>query len=174
MFKKFLITVLAFVFVFSCSNPFFPGKYDSGNGGGSIELSIPNLEAGVEIGSVPEGEEPQPYEVTITNNTDYPTGELTITLSGEDEDKFTIEPDVLESIPPGESGSFTITPNPDLEEGEYTAAVTITDEDGNEIEFEIKFIVGAKTFTVTYDGNGSDTVLPTLNLPFFKQANKVV
>ena len=157
------VLVIAAILIGACYNPFFPPakEKESGtqtDGGSSLDLNLPNIESGVDIGSVIEGEEPDPFVVTITNNGDEPTGDLTITLSGEDSDKFTIDPDTLDSIDPGDSDSFTIIPDDDLEEGTYTATVTIKDDDGEVlVEFEITFTVNAPTFTVTYNDNGSDS-----------------
>jgi len=133
---KLFVYFLLVVFVAACSNPFFPPLKPKG-----LTLSVPITETGVDIGSIIVGETPDPFEVTITNNGKNPTGDITITISGDDADKFTIVPDTLDSIDPGDSDSFKIIPDDGLPEGEYKATVTIDCEDGTKIEFDIIFVV---------------------------------
>jgi len=152
---KLFVYFLLVVFVAACSNPFFPPLKPKG-----ITLSIPDTGSGVDIGSIIVGETPDPFEVTITNNGKNPTGDITITLSGDDADKFTIVPDTLDSIDPGDSDSFKIIPDDGLPEGEYKATVTIECEDGTKIEFEIIFVVNPPPCTHTYRWKVTSTTYP--------------
>jgi len=71
-----------------------------------------------------------PLTVTVTNTGDQATGELTVTLDGENADAFAAYPATIASIAVGGSASFTVGPNHGLVEGTYTATVTVSGEPG--------------------------------------------
>jgi formylglycine-generating enzyme required for sulfatase activity len=139
--KLFVLTAAVLVFLVSCENPFFPdARVRNIVPDYEIGLSDFNLETGINIGTITAGEEVQPLEITIKNTGKNPTGDLTITTSGDD-NWFTLKPDTIPNIDPGESGSFIIEPNENLPPGEYSVIITITGGNGIEIEFEVRFVV---------------------------------
>jgi len=81
-----------------------------------------------------------PQEIYITNTGEVPTGDLTLSLSGNNADSFSLSVLELNSITPGGSELFTVTPITGLLSGYYSATVNIT---GNGITTSINvyFIV---------------------------------
>jgi len=81
-----------------------------------------------------------PFEVTVTNTGNQPTGGLTLSLTGDD-DAFFIDPTIANIAVDG-TGSFNVTPLNGLAVGEYTATVTIVNlANGISVNFEISFTV---------------------------------
>jgi len=72
-----------------------------------------------------------PLDVIITNVGYEPTGALTIALSGENADYFTLSTTAIPSIAVEYIDYFTVVPKADLPVGVYTATITVTGE--NEI-----------------------------------------
>jgi len=82
-----------------------------------------------------------PHSVTVTNTGNVETGDLTVALTGEDADGFTISTEVIPSIAVGETAAFTVRPNTGLAVGLYMAAVTVDGEDVEAQSFAIHFAV---------------------------------
>ena len=96
-----------------------------------------------------------PYEVTVLNK-GIPTGDLVVTISGENPDDFTLS---KTSIPPlGVLGTdtFTIVPKTGLAAGTYTAFVVVRAQAGNLLtrRFDVSFKVTSKPFC---GGEGTQT-----------------
>lgn len=82
-------------------------------------------------------------DVTVTNEGNAETGDLTVSLSGDNPDAFVVDPSAIESIAVGGEASFTVTPKTGLPAGTYTATVTVR---GTEIvaqSFDVTFKVKA-------------------------------
>lgn len=84
---------------------------------------------------------PTAKEVTITSTGTAATGKLIITLSGQNQNSFTLNKTEIESIAVGESATFTVTPNTDLAAGTYKAEVTVGDGNLNLGSFNVSFTV---------------------------------
>jgi hypothetical protein len=80
-----------------------------------------------------------PFEVTVTNTGNQPTGGLTLSLTGDD-DAFYVDL-TMASIAVDGTGTFNVTPKNGLAVGEYTATVTVSGANGISKEFEISFTV---------------------------------
>lgn len=80
-------------------------------------------------------------DVTVTNKGNAETGDLTVSLSGNNPDAFVVEPDTIESIAVGGEASFTVTPTTDLDAGTYTATVTVSGKDIVAQSFKVEFTV---------------------------------
>jgi len=78
--------------------------------------------------------------VTVVNMGSEATGELDITLTGDDADSFELSDTTLTSIVFGGTATFTVKPADSLEPGEYNATVTVSG--GNAI---------TASFTVDYE-----------------------
>jgi len=110
----------------------------------------------------PLGYDPQTsHIVTVTSIGALPTGDLTITLSGENPDAFTLSTTLLTNIHPGETATFTVIPNTGLPVGTHTAIVTVSSNEGLVPQsFELVFTVlplnggSPPSFTVTYTVTG--------------------
>ncbi|MCF2670866.1 S-layer homology domain-containing protein [Butyricicoccus pullicaecorum] len=95
-----------------------------------------------------------PKTVTVRNTGTGATGPLTVELSGENADAFTVSKSSIDSIAPSDSDSigadrFTVVPNTGLPAGTYTATVTV---DGD--------LVDAQSFTVRFTVNAPAVVVP--------------
>jgi len=78
-----------------------------------------------------EGHSPlTPFNVTVTNVGNQPTGLLTVELSGVDAGSFTLSLNSITNIAVGGNTSFTVVPNMGLAPGIYTARVTVSGENG--------------------------------------------
>ncbi|MDR0436940.1 MAG: M6 family metalloprotease domain-containing protein [Bacteroidales bacterium] len=92
--------------------------------------------------SVPYGYETYtPLSVTITNEGNQPTGELTIELSGEHANDFIISKTSISNIFMGADSSFTIVPKIGLGLGNYTATVTVAGDHDLSESFDVVFTV---------------------------------
>jgi len=101
-----------------------------------------------------EGYDPQtPHMVTVTSVGSMPTGDLTVTVTG---DAFTLSTDTLVSIVPGETASFTVVPNTGLPVGTHTATVTVFNTGSGILEsFTVSFtVLLPPSFDVTYEVTG--------------------
>jgi hypothetical protein len=97
-------------------------------------------------------DEVTPQTITITNFGTSPTGELSITLTGENPNSFTASPTTIPSIEIDGNGSFTIVPNVGLDFGTYTATVTVGNDNVSEsfsVVFEVAKLEGANVSTPT-------------------------
>ena len=84
---------------------------------------------------------------TVANLGSQPTGDLTLTISGENADAFELSTDALSSIAVGGTSSFTVTPKAGLTAGTYTATVTLNGEHGIFEVFDVSFTVDPDTDT---------------------------
>lgn len=82
-------------------------------------------------------------DVTVTNTGNAATGDLTVSLSGDNPDAFVVDPSAIESIAVGGEASFTVTPTTDLDAGTYTATVTVSGTDIVSQSFDVTFKVKA-------------------------------
>jgi len=94
-----------------------------------------------------------PLPVTVTNDGGLPTGELTVALSGAGAGDFALSANSIDSIPAGDTGTFTVGPRPGLPVGERAATVTVSGGEGAGIE--------SRSFTVTF------AVTPAADIPTF-------
>ena len=91
-----------------------------------------------------------PKEVTITNNGNAETGELTVTLSKYNGFIVVPENPTISSIPKGETATFSIKPQAGLSQGTYTATVTVSGRNIVAQSFGVSFTVNnAVTKTLT-------------------------
>lgn len=84
--------------------------------------------------------------VTVTNEGNAATGDLTVALSGEGKDNFELSKTNITSIPTDENAktaTFTVTPKTDLAAGTYTATVTVSGTDIVAQSFDVTFKVKA-------------------------------
>ncbi|MCL2712757.1 MAG: InlB B-repeat-containing protein, partial [Methanomassiliicoccaceae archaeon] len=82
-----------------------------------------------------------PYNITVNNSGNQPTGALIIALSGTDAERFTLSTGSIGSIAVGGNGSFTIVPNGELSVGEYHVTVTVSNDDILPVSFNARFEV---------------------------------
>lgn len=80
-------------------------------------------------------------DVTVTNEGNAETGDLIVSLSGDNPDAFVVDPSAIESIAVGGEASFTVTPKTGLAAGTYTATVTVSGTDIVAQDFEVTFTV---------------------------------
>lgn len=108
-------------------------------------------------------------DVTVTNTGNAATGDLTISLSGDNPDAFVVDPSAIESIAPNGNAdgngngnnSFTVTPKTGLTAGTYTATVKVSGTDIVTQSFDVEFTVKAAAPVVRPRPNtpsGSTTV----------------
>ncbi len=129
----------------------------------SISLNAPNIYA---FPSAYDGyQEQTPYSVTINNNGNVATGELSVKLSGTNSNSFTIKNISIPSIAAGGNGSFTITPKTGLSIGTYIATVTVFRNNGLSATFHVVFNVNPapekKTLTapIIYLDNSNQKII---------------
>ena len=94
------------------------------------------------------------HSVTVTNRGLQPTGDLRVTLWGEDASSFAVNTTTIASIPTGETGSFTIRPNAGLAVRAHTATVTVHGVNIPAQSFEVSVAAYPEPRTVTFDSNG--------------------
>jgi len=83
-----------------------------------------------------------PLTVTVANTGNLPTGDLTVELSGQDADDFTLTGASITSIGINADETFTVAPNTGLTAGTYTATVTVSGENGITAQtFDVSFTV---------------------------------
>ena len=106
-------------------------------------------------------------DVTVTNTGNAATGDLTVSLSGDNPDAFVVAPSAIESIAPNGNAdgngnnSFTVTPKTGLTAGTYTATVKVSGTDIVTQSFDVEFTVKAAAPVVRPRPNtpsGSTTV----------------
>ena len=83
----------------------------------------------------------QVHNVTVSNTGNYPTGELTISLSGANAGSFIRSKTSIPSIAVGGSDNFTVVPQTGLGIGTYSATVTISGENITAWSFNVTFAV---------------------------------
>jgi hypothetical protein len=79
--------------------------------------------------------------VTVTNAHRAATGELQVSLSGEDAAFFEVSPDTLPSISESGREEFHVSPKANLPIGTYNARVTVTGGNDIEADFSVSFSV---------------------------------
>jgi uncharacterized repeat protein (TIGR02543 family) len=106
-----------------------------------------------------------PQTITVTNTGNQPTGDLIITLSGNNSGSFILSADKLYNIEAGENSTFTVGPETGLLPGVYTATVTVTGENNISESIDIVIVVNyikittvALTVTGPAKGEIPDTV----------------
>ena len=88
--------------------------------------------------------EPTPATVTITNTGNAATGALTVSLSGNHKDNFTLNQTSIESIGTAEdakTATFTVAPKTGLTAGIYVATVTVSGQNIVSKSFDVSFTV---------------------------------
>ncbi|MCL2307951.1 MAG: hypothetical protein FWC38_07000 [Proteobacteria bacterium] len=93
-------------------------------------------------------------KVLVKNIGNQPTGELTIALSGDNAESFTLSSATIDSLENyKEKDGFTIKPNDDLDAGSYEATVTISSADQRvaPISFTVRFTVDANSYGIAHD-----------------------
>ena len=97
--------------------------------------------------------------VTVSNTGNSATGALTVAISGNDANSFTLSKDNIDSIAVSGSDTFTVVPNTGLSAGTYTAIVTVSG--GNSItgSFNVSFTVNAAspTYSIALSPSGTQT-----------------
>lgn len=96
---------------------------------------------------------PETKSVTITNTGNTATGALTVALSGNNADSFTLNPESINSISTAENNKtaiFTVAPNADLAQGTYTATVTVSGPSIVSKSFDVSFKVKAPSSSGSY------------------------
>lgn len=86
-------------------------------------------------------------ELRIINTGNVATGTLSLTLSGENADVFTLPSTTVSSLPVGGVADIALTPRENLPEGTYTATLSVGGESITPVSVEI-------TYTVTLVGIG--------------------
>jgi hypothetical protein len=90
-----------------------------------------------------------PLSVTVSNNGNQVTGYLTITLSGENANSFTVDPISLANIAVANNTSFTVVPVTGLGAGIYTATITVAGGNGITSSFDVSFTVNATNYAIS-------------------------
>jgi hypothetical protein len=132
-----LSAVLLSVLLFSCGDldDGSDGSIDGLVGGGDQPVLIYGFtlsETTHTFNSVPEGiYEPQTVDVTVTNTGDIETGVITIGITGDDAEKFTLSTVSLDSIASAGNDTFSVSTTTGLSMGAYTATITATGATGN-------------------------------------------
>ena len=111
------------------------------------------------------------HTISVKNDGNAVTGDLTVSLSGTNADSFTLSKNAISSIVLADSDTFTIVPKTGLPIGTYTAAVTVAKAPGNSNDltarqFNVSFTVTSADkpseqddlFLVTFLDSKSNTV----------------
>jgi uncharacterized membrane protein len=110
--------------------------------------------------------------VIISNNGDQPTGALTVS-AGADFEVTTPANGAVNSIPVGETATFSVRPKLDLSEGTHSATVSVTGDNGISATFGVSFYVIAATYSVSLEVSGGNS-FPEAILGYGAQAAKTV
>lgn len=118
--------------------------------------------------AVPEGYGPvQPLEITVKKTGNVDTGDLNITLSGNNANCFTVTPDAIGNIGADSNGdSFQVKPKTDLAAGTYTATVTVSNTNVVPQSIVVSFTVTASPSTpvvIIVPDDTADTTDPAKN-----------
>lgn len=103
---------------------------------------------------------PETKSVTITNTGDTATGDLTVSLFGDDATSFKLSTNSIASISAEEenkTAQFTVAPKTGLTAGNYTATVTVSGPNIVSKSFEVSFTVKAPS--------GGGSYVPTTEKP---------
>lgn len=99
-----------------------------------------------------------PVTATVTNTGNTATGALTVALSGNNADSFTLSPNSIISIAETNgTAQFTVAPKTGLTAGTYTATVTVSGQNIVSKSFEVSFTVKAPS--------GGGSYVPTTEKP---------
>lgn len=79
--------------------------------------------------------------VTVTNDGNQPTGELTVALSGANADSFNLSKTTIPSLAVSGTDSFSLAPVSGLAAGTYIAIVTVSGSNGISESFDVSFTV---------------------------------
>jgi fibronectin type 3 domain-containing protein len=100
--------------------------------------------------------QPEALSLTVTNIGKQPTGALTVNLSGEDADRFTLSRTNLNSLAAGSSDSFTVRPKAGISIAKtHSAAATVTGNNGISADWTVRFTVTQKAPTAAAQPAGS-------------------
>jgi len=114
-----------------------------------------NPSGGIDFGSVVFGYEPITARIlTVLNNSNMHTSDLTISLSGNNADDFILSKNVILSLQPEESDTFNISPKTNLSAGAYTASVTVTNGGNISVSFNVNFIVTKMPMVIEWPSSG--------------------
>ena len=95
------------------------------------------------FGDLEAGYAPQtPYQVTVLNGGNVPTGQLQVELSGGYPDAFALSTRTLSSLKSGFSSSFTVAPAAGMANGDYFTTVIVSDDEATVASFRVSFSVG--------------------------------
>lgn len=118
--------------------------------------------------AVPEGYGPvQPLEITVKKTGNVDTGDLNITLSGNNANCFTVTPDAIGNIGADSNNApFQVVPKTDLPAGTYTATVTVSGNNVDRQSIDVSFTVTASPSTpvvIIVPDDTADTTDPAKN-----------
>jgi hypothetical protein len=100
--------------------------------------------------------EQDPLIVTITNIGNQGTGDLAVTLAGEQAASFQASPASVPDIAVGGTAAFALRPATGLGEGSYQATATVVCPQGADRSFAVSFIVGpAPVYAISLDAGDS-------------------
>ncbi|MDR0444431.1 MAG: InlB B-repeat-containing protein [Treponema sp.] len=89
-----------------------------------------------------------PLTVTVTNREALPTGDLTITISG-DTNSFALSRTAIDSLGSGETATFTVTPETGLDDRTHSATITVSNNDNLSATLTVTFTVSHTEITIT-------------------------
>lgn len=133
------------------------------------EISVSYWPNPTDFGSVNVGYDSATGRIlTIDNKGEADTGELTITVGGENFDAFTVSPNKIPNIAASGSATSTVRPANGLPAGIYTATLKISGDNVNTLRRNVKFTVkdpnasATVSGTVTSYGDAGENVTVTL------------
>jgi M6 family metalloprotease-like protein len=104
--------------------------------------------------------EQTPAMFTITNDGLFPTGGLTIALSGTNPNNFTLSKTSISDIDVDSIDNFTIVPKTGLAVGTYTATVTVVGNNGISKSFSISFTVNQDVSVANFEKTATLKIYP--------------
>ena len=107
----------------------------------AIELDAPATHAFDALTEGYTADEVEALLVTVENTGNQATGELSVALSGDNPDAFTLTGSPIDSIAVGETGTFTVRPALGLAVGTHTATVTVSGDNDISESFDVTFTV---------------------------------
>ena len=96
---------------------------------------------------------PAAQTVTITNSGTAATGQLNITLDGDNKNDFTLSTENISDIAASDKGTFTVQPKTGLPAGIYNATVKVSGVGVTEQSFNVQFTVKDVTSSLIGDVN---------------------
>ncbi|MDR1755276.1 MAG: fibronectin type III domain-containing protein, partial [Eubacterium sp.] len=131
-----------------------------------ISLEGPNTSGNLDLGASHEAEyHPNDFEstVTVVNEGNVSTGELTIAITGDDYESFNTSTNVIDGIARGASKDFVVYPVAGLPNGTYEATVTVSGNNGQSASFNVIFAIEAPIYDIELK-DGEATVGEVINL----------